>query len=186
MVLDLGLPDMTGFELIERIKQDAAHNELPIIVYTGKELTQDGGDRASPRRRGDHRQGRQVAGAAARRDRALPPPRRGATCRNPSGGCSSSCTSRTTAARGRKVLIVDDDVRNIFALTSVARALRHPVHVRRERQGRDRAAQDDGGHRCRSHGHHDAGDGRLRNHAGNPQARQVQVACRSSRSPPRP
>ena len=39
MVLDLGLPDMTGFELMERIRKDAALCDLPIIIYTGKELT---------------------------------------------------------------------------------------------------------------------------------------------------
>jgi len=37
-VLDLGLPDMTGFELIEQIKQEVSLSKLPIIVYTGKEL----------------------------------------------------------------------------------------------------------------------------------------------------
>src|SRR5439155_23270068 len=39
LVLDLGLPDMDGFELIERIKHQPHHSNLPIIVYTGKELT---------------------------------------------------------------------------------------------------------------------------------------------------
>jgi len=38
VVLDLGLPDMTGFELIEQIKQEVSLSKLPIIVYTGKEL----------------------------------------------------------------------------------------------------------------------------------------------------
>jgi len=37
VVLDLGLPDMTGFEL-EQIKQEVSLSKLPIIVYTGKEL----------------------------------------------------------------------------------------------------------------------------------------------------
>src|SRR5438552_6543026 len=39
MVLDLGLPDMTGFELIERIRNAVGLADLPIVVYTGKELT---------------------------------------------------------------------------------------------------------------------------------------------------
>src|SRR5690606_34084741 len=41
MVLDLGLPDMTGFDLINMIKSDEKLRELPIIVYTGKDLTQE-------------------------------------------------------------------------------------------------------------------------------------------------
>ena len=39
MVLDLGLPDMTGFELITRVKSEIGLRKLPTIVYTGKELT---------------------------------------------------------------------------------------------------------------------------------------------------
>ena len=39
MVLDLKLPDMTGFELIEKLQTDPGRSDLPIIVYTGKELT---------------------------------------------------------------------------------------------------------------------------------------------------
>jgi CheY-like chemotaxis protein len=39
MVLDLGLADMSGFELLERVKSDPDRHDLPIIVYTGKELS---------------------------------------------------------------------------------------------------------------------------------------------------
>src|SRR5262249_27116372 len=39
MVLDLGLPDMSGFELIERIRKQSNLTELPIVIYTGRELT---------------------------------------------------------------------------------------------------------------------------------------------------
>src|SRR5262249_39090342 len=41
MVLDLGLPDDDGFDLIERIKADDKLGALPIIIYTGRELAQD-------------------------------------------------------------------------------------------------------------------------------------------------
>jgi CheY-like chemotaxis protein len=36
MVLDLKLPDMTGFELIDKLQKDLGRHDLPIIVYTGK------------------------------------------------------------------------------------------------------------------------------------------------------
>jgi len=39
MVLDLKLPDMTGFELIDQLHSNGNGPDLPIIVYTGKELT---------------------------------------------------------------------------------------------------------------------------------------------------
>src|SRR5262249_46726062 len=38
-VLDLRLPDMTGFELLEKIETNPSLRELPIVVFTGKELT---------------------------------------------------------------------------------------------------------------------------------------------------
>ena len=38
MVLDLMLTDMTGFELLDQIRDDEYLNDLPIIIYTGKEL----------------------------------------------------------------------------------------------------------------------------------------------------
>ena len=39
MVLDLRLPDMTGFEVLERIRNEEALSELPVVVFTGKELS---------------------------------------------------------------------------------------------------------------------------------------------------
>jgi CheY-like chemotaxis protein/signal transduction histidine kinase/CHASE3 domain sensor protein len=41
IIIDLKLPDMSGFDLMEKIKSDAAMNKIPIIVYTGKELSKE-------------------------------------------------------------------------------------------------------------------------------------------------
>jgi signal transduction histidine kinase/HAMP domain-containing protein/DNA-binding response OmpR family regulator len=41
MVLDLFLPDMSGFELIQKIRRKAELHDMPIIIYTGKELTRE-------------------------------------------------------------------------------------------------------------------------------------------------
>lgn len=41
MILDLGLPDMTGFELLEKLEASPAAKRPPTVIYTGKELTSD-------------------------------------------------------------------------------------------------------------------------------------------------
>ncbi len=41
IIVDLGLPDMSGFDLLEKIKENATINHIPIIVYTGRDLTKD-------------------------------------------------------------------------------------------------------------------------------------------------
>jgi len=41
VIVDLGLPDMSGFDLLEKIKADEKLNKMPIIVYTGKDLSKD-------------------------------------------------------------------------------------------------------------------------------------------------
>ena len=39
MVLDLRLPDMSGFEVLEEIQHDAALADLPVVVFTGRDLS---------------------------------------------------------------------------------------------------------------------------------------------------
>ena len=75
---------------------------------------------------------------------------------------------------GKKVLIVDDDIRNIFALTSILE-WRNMVIVSAE-TGRDAIKHPPGRarHRHRADGHHDARDGRHRHDARDPQASAVQ------------
>ena len=38
LVLDLRLPDMTGFEVLERLRDTPSLSELPVVVFTGKDL----------------------------------------------------------------------------------------------------------------------------------------------------
>ena len=117
MVLDLKLPDMTGFDLIEKIQQELGRPDLPIIIYTGKELT--------PK---EETQLRKVADAIIVKEASSPERllaetalflhRVEANLPEPKRRILEQLHRRDPVLAGRKVLIVDDDVRNIFALTS--------------------------------------------------------------------
>ncbi|HEX3274160.1 MAG TPA: HAMP domain-containing protein [Gemmatimonadales bacterium] len=117
MVLDLGLPDMTGFQLITRVKSEIGLRKLPTIVYTGKQLT----------KREEAELGR-LAESVVIKD-ARSPERlldetalflHRVTANLPEGKRRMlEALHRTDPTlTGRTVLIVDDDVRNIFALTT--------------------------------------------------------------------
>ncbi|UBF28919.1 response regulator [Kovacikia minuta CCNUW1] len=118
MVLDLGLPDMSGFELIEQIKQQPSLGYLPIIVYTGKDLSHR--EETELRRisdtiivkgvRSPERLLDETALFLHRVQASLPEPKRIVL---------DQLRQNDPVLAGKKVLIVDDDVRNIFALTSL-------------------------------------------------------------------
>jgi len=118
MVLDLGLPDMTGFDLLERIKNERELQDLPIIIYTGKDLSKAEEtrlkkyaetiiikDARSPERLLD-----ETALFLHRVEANLPEEKRRVL---------EQLHSADAIFAGKKVLVVDDDVRNIFAITSV-------------------------------------------------------------------
>ncbi|XGV95383.1 MAG: response regulator [Leptolyngbya sp. BL-A-14] len=118
VVLDLGLPDMTGFDLIEQIKEQPVFSRLPIIVYTGRELTPAQEtqlrrlaetiivkDVRSPERLLD-----ETALFLHRVQANLPEGKR---------QILEQLHQSDPVLAHKKVLIVDDDVRNIFALTSL-------------------------------------------------------------------
>ncbi|MBA2440002.1 MAG: response regulator [Thermoleophilaceae bacterium] len=118
VVLDLGLPDMQGFGLLEEIKRHERFHDIPVIVYAGKELTEyeearlrefaeavivkDG---SSPERLLD-----ETSLYLHRPEARLPADKRRMLeqLRNADG-----------IFEGKKILLVDDDVRNVFALASV-------------------------------------------------------------------
>jgi hypothetical protein len=135
VVLDLVLPDMNGFDLLEQIKN--THSTLPIVVYTGKELTAEEEtrlkrltetiiikDARSPERLFDEImlflyqvQTRSVQPISP--SSMLPP----SAPTQPAKAFAESSINHLSHAdavlAGKKVLIVDDDVRNIFAITSL-------------------------------------------------------------------
>jgi HAMP domain-containing protein/CheY-like chemotaxis protein len=121
MVLDLKLPETSGFKLLEQLKKDERNSRLPVIVYTGKELTRREEtrlkkyaetiivkDARSPERLLD-----ETSLFLHRVEARLPQAKR---------RMLDQLHSAEEVFRGKKVLIVDDDVRNVFALTSVLEA----------------------------------------------------------------
>jgi HAMP domain-containing protein/CheY-like chemotaxis protein/signal transduction histidine kinase len=138
IVLDLGLPDMTGFELIEQIKQEATLKSLPIIIYTGKELT-----------RAEETQLKRMAETIIVKDVRSPERlldetalflhRVQANLPEPKRQMLEQLYQTDSTLAGKKVLIVDDDMRNIFALTSMLE--RHQMEIVFAENGREGIAQ---------------------------------------------
>jgi CheY-like chemotaxis protein len=117
LVLDLGLPDMTGFELIEKIKSEAGLEELPIIIYTGKELSKS--DETELRRMAETIIVKDVQSPERLLDEtALFLHRVEVNLPESKRRVLHQLHQTDTVLAGKKALIVDDDVRNIFALTS--------------------------------------------------------------------
>ena len=65
-VLDLRLPDMTGFALLEKMQAEPALRDIPVVVFTGKKLKR-GGRKPTPRHGQEHRaEGCSIARTAVR------------------------------------------------------------------------------------------------------------------------
>ncbi|NOJ79164.1 HAMP domain-containing protein [Myxococcus xanthus] len=119
VVIDLMLPDTDGIRLVEEVKTQNRFRDLPIVIYTGKELTPK--DEARLRRytgsvilKSGTKSPEQLLSDTAlflhRLDQNLPPRARAALAQR---------NEKDTELSAKKVLVVDDDMRNIFALTSV-------------------------------------------------------------------
>ncbi len=118
VVLDLRLPDMSGFDVLERFRENPSLSNLPVVVFTGKDLSPEEDARLhmlarsvvvkgveSPERLLD-----ETALFLHRVVTDLPPEKQKMLER---------LHNSDEALVGKKVLVVDDDVRNIFALSSV-------------------------------------------------------------------
>ena len=80
-VVDLRLPDMSGFELLDRVQADPAFaRPADSVVFTGKELNDDEEQRLKTVAKSIVLKDVQIAGAPLRRNGALPPPRSSPTC----------------------------------------------------------------------------------------------------------
>ncbi|MEW5929373.1 MAG: HAMP domain-containing protein [Gemmatimonadota bacterium] len=118
MVLDLGLAEMSGFALLEQIKNDPRVQELPIIIYTGKDLSP--AEETQLRRYADTIIVKDVKSPERLLDEtALFLHRVEARLPEQKRKMLERLHTADASFEGKKVMIVDDDVRNIFSLTSV-------------------------------------------------------------------
>ncbi|MEN5051242.1 response regulator [Brevundimonas naejangsanensis] len=118
MVLDLTLPDASGFSLLETLSRDTGHSFPPVIVYTGRDLSPDHEQQLrrysssiiikgakSPERLLD-----EVSLFLHQVVAELPPEQQ---------KMIRKARNRDAVLEGRRILIVEDDVRNVYSLTNV-------------------------------------------------------------------
>jgi len=118
MVMDLNLPDLSGFELLENMADQDGVSFPPIIVYTGRSLDRDAEERLrrfsrsiiikdarSPERLLD-----EVTLFLHQVESSLPPEHQ---------RMLRAARDREAVFEERRILVVEDDARNIFALSSL-------------------------------------------------------------------
>ncbi len=122
MVVDLVLPGDDGVRLVERVKTQPRYRDLPIVVYTGKELTDDEEQRLKKYTQSIILKSGVNSPERLLKDTALFLHR--VEERLPERSKAMITESRKAEATvvGHKVLVIDDDVRNIFAMTSILEA----------------------------------------------------------------
>jgi signal transduction histidine kinase/DNA-binding response OmpR family regulator len=129
VTLDLGLADIDGFVLLDLLKHDPDTKDVPIHVISGAERRQSvlamgaAGVIEKPAERAD----------LVKMFKSIPA---GVKARKPRRSKQVSAVSRPLPElAGAKILIVDDDIRNIFSLTSVLES--HDVEVVHAERGKD-------------------------------------------------
>jgi CheY-like chemotaxis protein len=137
MVLDLTLPDGSGHDLLEKMATGSRYSFPPVIVYTGRDI-----DRREEERLRRHSHSIIVKGARSperlldevtlflhKVEASLPPEQQ---------LMLQSARQREAVFEGRRILIVEDDVRNVFALSKVLEPRGAKVEI--SRNGREALA----------------------------------------------
>lgn len=134
MILDLGLGDMTGFELLDKFEKNKVATELPIVIYTGRELTHEENDKLKK-----YSQSIILKGARSferllaettlflhQVESKLPDKKK---------KMLEKVHGKGDTLEGKTVLVVDDDMRNVFAISSLLES--YEVNVIVGRNGKD-------------------------------------------------
>jgi CheY-like chemotaxis protein/CHASE3 domain sensor protein len=118
IILDIGLPDMSGFDLIHQLEQVKGHNVPPIIIYTGKELTKEENNELEKYAetiiiKGIKSEERLLDETALFLHRTVSnlPESKQAIIHN--------LYDKESVFHSKKILLVDDDMRNVFALSKI-------------------------------------------------------------------
>ena len=121
VVLDLGLPDISGFELLQKLQQQHKEGKIPpIIIYTGKELSWEENSKLQDLAetiiikgvKSEERLLDETALFLHRTITELPDTKR---------GILMELYDKEAIFNNKKVLVADDDMRNVFALSKVLR-----------------------------------------------------------------
>jgi CheY-like chemotaxis protein/HAMP domain-containing protein len=117
IIVDLGLPDMLGFDLLKTIKSDEGINKIPIVVYTGKDLTKEESVLLNKLAstvvlKTVHSMERLLDETTLflhRVESRLPKEKQ---------SIIRKLHKTDEVLRGKNILVVDDDIRNIYSLTN--------------------------------------------------------------------
>jgi len=137
MVVDLTLPDLSGYQLLERMANDERYSHPPVIVYTGRSLNREEEQRLSQYSRSIIIKGArsperlldEVTLFLHHVEAKLPADRQ---------RMLREARNRDAAFEGRRILLAEDDVRNVFALSRVLEPLGAKMEI--ARNGREALA----------------------------------------------
>ena len=117
MVLDLGLDDLSGFEVLEKLQQDENARQVPVVIYTSRELTRE--EDALLKKYGSSI----ILKGAHSFERLLDETTLFLhQVESNFTGAKKKITEKMrneNVLKGKTILLVDDDMRNVFALSSV-------------------------------------------------------------------
>ncbi len=116
IIVDLGLPDMTGFEFLEKIRDSKELSRIPVIVYTGKDLTKEEHNRL------EKLANTVVLKTAYSHDRLLDETmlflhRLESRLPKEKQNLIRKLHKSDEVLKNKRVLVVDDDIRNVYSLT---------------------------------------------------------------------